>query len=43
MQVLNLGSIAIRWLGGGEFELDGGTMYGAVPKILWHLHEGLPP
>jgi glyoxylase-like metal-dependent hydrolase (beta-lactamase superfamily II) len=35
MQILDLGTIAIRWLGGGEFELDGGTMYGAVPKILW--------
>jgi len=33
--VLDLGSVEISWLGGGEFELDGGTMYGAVPKILW--------
>jgi glyoxylase-like metal-dependent hydrolase (beta-lactamase superfamily II) len=32
---LDLGSITISWLCGGEFELDGGTMYGAVPKILW--------
>lgn len=35
MQILSLGDIAIRWLRGGDFELDGGTMYGAVPKILW--------
>lgn len=33
--LLDLGSMEISWLGGGEFELDGGTMYGAVPKILW--------
>ncbi|RUM38885.1 MAG: MBL fold metallo-hydrolase [Desulfobulbus sp.] len=33
--VLDLDSVKISWLGGGEFELDGGTMYGAVPKILW--------
>lgn len=32
---LNLGNIDIYWLGGGEFELDGGTMFGAVPKVLW--------
>ena len=32
---LNLGSMAVSWLNGGEFELDGGTMYGAVPKVLW--------
>jgi len=33
---LQLGNIQINWLNGGEFELDGGTMYGAVPKVLWH-------
>jgi len=32
---LNLGSMTISWLNGGDFELDGGTMYGAVPKVLW--------
>lgn len=35
LQTLNLGGITIRWLRGGDFELDGGTMYGAVPKVLW--------
>ena len=35
MDQLNLGSITITWLCGGDFELDGGTMYGAVPKTLW--------
>ncbi len=33
--LLELGSMHISWLSGGDFELDGGTMYGAVPKILW--------
>jgi len=35
MQRLSLGSITLTWLDGGSFELDGGTMYGAVPKVLW--------
>jgi glyoxylase-like metal-dependent hydrolase (beta-lactamase superfamily II) len=33
---LDLGDIQITWLNGGDFELDGGTMYGAVPKVLWN-------
>jgi glyoxylase-like metal-dependent hydrolase (beta-lactamase superfamily II) len=32
---LDLGGITIAWLDGGQFELDGGTMFGAVPKVLW--------
>lgn len=35
MTQLDLGNITIDWLGGGDFELDGGTMFGAVPKVLW--------
>ena len=35
MTTLNLGSITLSWLCGGNFSLDGGTMYGAVPKVLW--------
>ena len=35
MKQLSLGDIKITWLCGGNFELDGGTMFGAVPKILW--------
>lgn len=35
MKQLSLGGITITWLNGGNFELDGGTMYGAVPKTLW--------
>ncbi|WP_035274672.1 MBL fold metallo-hydrolase [Desulfogranum japonicum] len=32
---LDLGSITIHWLQGGYNQLDGGAMFGAVPKILW--------
>jgi len=35
MKQLSLGDIKITWLCGGNFELDGGTMFGAVPKMLW--------
>lgn len=30
-----LGEIELFWLNGGEFELDGGAMFGVVPKVLW--------
>ena len=32
---LPLGDFEIYWLNGGLFHLDGGTMFGAVPKVLW--------
>ena len=32
---LTIGRITISWLRGGDFRLDGGTMFGPVPKILW--------
>ncbi|MBU0730242.1 MAG: MBL fold metallo-hydrolase [Proteobacteria bacterium] len=32
---LSVGNLEIYWLNGGEFMLDGGTMFGAVPKVLW--------
>jgi glyoxylase-like metal-dependent hydrolase (beta-lactamase superfamily II) len=35
MKGLKLGDFEIFWLNGGEFELDGGTMFGVVPKSLW--------
>lgn len=35
MKNLKLGEFEIYWLNGGEFELDGGTMFGVVPKVLW--------
>ncbi len=30
-----LGDNELFWLNGGEFELDGGAMFGVVPKVLW--------
>ncbi|RDX02788.1 YtnP family quorum-quenching lactonase [Listeria kieliensis] len=32
---MQLGEIKIDWLRGGELHLDGGTMFGVVPKALW--------
>jgi len=32
---LRIGRTQIRWLSGGIFELDGGAMFGVVPKVLW--------
>lgn len=34
-KALHLGNLQIQWLNGGDFMLDGGTMFGAVPKVLW--------
>jgi glyoxylase-like metal-dependent hydrolase (beta-lactamase superfamily II) len=30
-----LGDFEFTWLNGGRFELDGGAMFGVVPKALW--------
>lgn len=30
-----LGDLELVWLNGGRFELDGGSMFGVVPKLLW--------
>jgi glyoxylase-like metal-dependent hydrolase (beta-lactamase superfamily II) len=30
-----LGDLELYWLDGGRFELDGGAMFGVVPKKLW--------
>lgn len=35
MQGLKIGAYEIFWLNGGAFELDGGAMFGPVPKIIW--------
>ncbi len=35
IQKLQVGDFQIHWLNGGNFRLDGGTMFGAVPKVLW--------
>ncbi len=32
---LIIGDFQIHWLNGGDFMLDGGTMFGPVPKTLW--------
>jgi glyoxylase-like metal-dependent hydrolase (beta-lactamase superfamily II) len=34
-QGFKLGDFSIHWLQGGEFEVDGGSMFGVVPKVLW--------
>ena len=34
-QGFRLGDFTIRWLQGGEFEIDGGAMFGVVPRVLW--------
>ena len=30
-----IGDFELTWLNGGTFELDGGAMFGVVPKVLW--------
>ena len=35
MKSYKLGDFKLFWLNGGEFELDGGTMFGVIPKALW--------
>jgi glyoxylase-like metal-dependent hydrolase (beta-lactamase superfamily II) len=35
MEKLHVGELALRWLNGGETNLDGGAMFGVVPKPLW--------
>jgi glyoxylase-like metal-dependent hydrolase (beta-lactamase superfamily II) len=32
---LRVGEFLIYWLDGGEFELEGGCMFGVVPRVLW--------
>ena len=34
-QGFRLGAITIHWLQGGVFEVDGGSMFGVVPRVLW--------
>ncbi len=34
-RALRLGEFELIWLNGGRFELDGGAMFGVVPKVLW--------
>lgn len=35
MQTLTIGDITLKWLNGGITHLDGGAMFGVVPKPLW--------
>jgi glyoxylase-like metal-dependent hydrolase (beta-lactamase superfamily II) len=32
---MHLGELELRFLDGGSFSLDGGAMFGVVPKVLW--------
>ncbi|MDO8947184.1 MAG: MBL fold metallo-hydrolase [Desulfocapsaceae bacterium] len=34
-KLLRIGACEIHWLSGGEFRLDGGAMFGPVPKTIW--------
>ncbi len=35
MEQLQIGKIKMTWLNGGVTHLDGGAMFGVVPKPLW--------
>ncbi|HJV45565.1 MAG TPA: MBL fold metallo-hydrolase [Bacillota bacterium] len=35
MDTLQIGKIKLTWLRGGNITLDGGTMFGVVPKSVW--------
>ncbi|MBL2346849.1 MBL fold metallo-hydrolase, partial [Klebsiella pneumoniae] len=35
MEQLQIGDIKVTWLKGGNTHLDGGAMFGVVPKVLW--------
>lgn len=35
MEHLTVGEITLYWLDGGVTHLDGGAMFGVVPKPLW--------
>ncbi|WP_110114162.1 MBL fold metallo-hydrolase [Bacillus sp. CGMCC 1.16541] len=35
METLTIGEVTLTWLRGGENNLDGGAMFGVVPKALW--------
>lgn len=34
-KILKIGKYEITWLNGGKFALDGGAMFGVVPKKIW--------
>lgn len=35
METLKVGNVSLTWLSGGVTNLDGGAMFGVVPKALW--------
>src|SRR4051812_21632009 len=35
METLKIGGISLTWLSGGITNLDGGAMFGVVPRGLW--------
>lgn len=35
METLKIGNLTLTWLNGGVTHLDGGAMFGVVPKALW--------
>jgi len=35
METLKIGDVSLTWLSGGLTNLDGGAMFGVVPKALW--------
>lgn len=35
METLKLGSLTLNWLNGGDTYMDGGAMFGVVPRPLW--------
>ncbi len=35
MKTFRIRDFELTWLNGGTFELDGGAMFGVVPKVLW--------
>ncbi|WP_243291068.1 MBL fold metallo-hydrolase [Bacillus sp. FJAT-47783] len=35
MESLKVGNFQLTWLNGGNVHLDGGAMFGVVPKLLW--------
>jgi len=35
METLTIGELKVTWLRGGNNHLDGGAMFGVVPKELW--------
>src|SRR5699024_7647614 len=35
METLQIGKAKLTWLNGGDNQLDGGAMFGVVPKALW--------